>query len=153
MDLEKLIDSAPPELATKYRAALELMEASSLLVKNAALSPLERLASAADDTYVARLQRAWAICEGDRGIPRPPLHTWRLMRGKRGRPRYVGYLLEWIDPPDMTGNNVLVLPGIPGAEPVPSRWAVWQEGADLLTSLAIEGALANNETLVVLKTK
>lgn len=63
-----------------------------------------------------------------------------------------GYLLEWIDPHDVTGNNVLILPGVPDAEPVPSRWASWQEGARS-SDFAGHRRRANNEALVVLKTK
>lgn len=63
------------------------MEAASLLAKNAALSPLEQLATTADDAYVARLQRAWTLAEADRGIPRPPPSTPGASCGASGDDR------------------------------------------------------------------
>lgn len=119
------------------------IEELELLLASFHESPLMSLAKAADPTLSERLQRAMSQVRSTQGVT---LHTWRVMKGKKGAPPRLGYLLEWITPPDPQGNNVLVLPGYAQAEPLPSRWEIWQEQLPLLDSLAFEGALLEAES-------
>ena len=125
----------------------ERIEAATLIAKHMNLPPLTALARSADEDYQARLQRARDLLQRSQEAtygPRPPLHTWRLLKGS-GR-RQIGYLLEWIERPE---GDVLVLPAYPGAELIPSRWTLWTEGLDLMTQLAIEGALAHDQVIMI----